>query len=135
MTIIGATGLIMAYPLVSTQVIPGWGLDVAFWIHRIEAILAMAHVFIIHFFIGHLRRHNFPMDRAIFEGSADFHMRREERPAWIARLEQTGELQGSLVAESKLGMKIVYYVFGYAAMLIGVFLLIGALANSGRITW
>jgi hypothetical protein len=108
---------------------------VAFWIHRIEAILAMAHVFIIHFFIGHLRRHNFPMDRAMFEGSVDLHAAREERPAWVKRLEQGGKLQEALVAESAPGMKIVYYLFGYTAIVIGVFLLIGALANSGRLVF
>ena len=135
MVIIGVTGLIMAYPFASTRVMPGWGLNVAFWVHRIEAILAMAHVFIIHFFIGHLRRHNFPMDRAMFEGSVDLDAARDERPAWIARLEQSGKLGGALVAESGSGLKIVYYLFGYAAIMIGVFLLIGALANSGRLVF
>jgi cytochrome b subunit of formate dehydrogenase len=135
MAIIGITGLIMAYPLVSTRVLPGWGLNVAFWVHRIEALLAMAHVFIIHFFIGHLRRHNFPMDRAMFEGSVDLDAARHERPAWIARLEQSGKLGGALVAESGSGLRTVYYLFGYTAIVVGVFLLIGALANSGRIVF
>jgi cytochrome b subunit of formate dehydrogenase len=135
MAIIGVTGLIMAYPFASTQVMPGWGLNVAFWVHRIEAILAMAHVFIIHFFIGHLRRHNFPMDSAMFEGSVDLHAAREERPAWIERLEQGGKLQGALVTESAPGMKIVFYLLGYTAIVIGMFLLIGALANSGRLVF
>jgi hypothetical protein len=75
------------------------------------------------------------MDRAMFEGSVDLHAAHEERPAWIARLEQSGTLAGALVTESGSGLKIVYYLFGYAAIMIGVFLLIGALANSGRITW
>lgn len=44
---------------------------------RIEAMLAMAHVFIIHFFISHLRRYNFPMDLAMFEGSVDLEIRHE----------------------------------------------------------
>lgn len=35
MTIIIVTGLIMAYPLVSTQVIPGWGPNVALLINGI----------------------------------------------------------------------------------------------------
>jgi cytochrome b subunit of formate dehydrogenase len=135
MAIIGVTGLVMAYPFASTRVIPGWGLNVAFWIHRIEAILAMAHIFIIHFFIGHLRRHNFPMDRAMFEGSVDLEAVQHERPSWIARLEQGGRLGETLVAESGSKLKIVYYLIGYTAICIGVFLLIGGLANSGRITW
>lgn len=135
MVIMGTTGLILAYPMASSRIIPGWSLNVAFWIHRIEAILAMAHVFIIHFFIAHLRRHNFPMDQAIFEGSVDLDATRYERPAWIARLEQTGKLESILVTEGKLGRRLFFYLFGFAALISGVFLLIGGLANSPYITW
>ena len=135
MMIMGGTGLLMAYPLVSSKMMPGWGLNVTFWIHRIEAMLAMAHVFTIHFFIAHLRRHNFPMDRTMFEGSADLEAVRHEKPAWIGRLEEKGELEGALVSEAAAGRQIVYYVFGYAAVASGLFLLIGALSNSMRIHW
>lgn len=135
MVIMGSTGLLLAYPLAASRLMPGWGLNVAFWIHRIEAILAMAHVFLIHFFIAHLRRHNFPMDRAIFEGSADLDETRHERPGWIGRLEATGKLRNILVPEAKMGTRALFYVFGYAAVAIGVFLLIGGLVNSPHITW
>jgi len=135
MVIIGGTGLLMAYPLVSTRYMPGWGLNVALWVHRIEAFLAMAHVFIIHFFIAHLRRHNFPMDRAMFEGSVDITATRHEKPAWIGRLEESGDLEGMLVDAAMPGQRAVYYIFGYVAVAAGLFLLIGALVNSPYITW
>ena len=135
LVIIGITGLLMAFPLASSRIMPGWGLNVAFWIHRIEALLAMAHVFIIHFFIAHLRRHNFPMDRTIFEGSAALDAVRHERPAWISRLKTEGKLDGLLVAEAVMGRRIIFYVFGYAAVAVGLFLLIGALINSPFISW
>ena len=135
MVIIGGTGLLMAYPMASSRIMPGWGLNVAFWIHRIEALLAMAHVFIIHFFIAHLRRHNFPMDRSIFEGSTSLDAVRHEKPAWIERLKKTGELERVLVTEAVPGQRIVYYVFGYAAVAAGLFLLIGALVNTPHISW
>jgi len=134
-SILGITGLIMAYSLAASRFMPGWGLNVAFWIHRIEAILAMCHVFIIHFFIGHLRRHSFPMDRAMFEGSTDLDATRHEKPAWIARLEKSGKLKSILVTEAKLGWRAFFYLFGYAAIVFGVFLLIGGLVNSPYITW
>ncbi len=67
---------------------PGWVFNVLLWVHRIEALLAIAHVTTIHFFIGHLRRHNFPMDLAMFEGSVDLEKARHERPAWVERMEQ-----------------------------------------------
>ena len=135
MVIMGVTGLLMAYPLASTRVMPGWGLNVVFWIHRIEGLLAMAHVFIIHFFIAHLRRHNFPMDRTMFEGSADLAAVRHEKPAWIERLQKNGELDRMLEDNAKPGWRIAYYLFGYTALTVGVFLLIGAIVNSPYITW
>ena len=125
----------MAFPYVSTRYMPGWGLNVAFWIHRIEALLAMGHLFIIHFFIAHLRRHNFPMDHTMFEGSADLEAARHERPAWISRLRQGGELDGVLVSEAMPLQRGIAYVFGFAAVAAGLFLLIGALINVRYITW
>jgi cytochrome b subunit of formate dehydrogenase len=133
--VLGLTGLVLAYPLSATKVMPGWFLNLAFWIHRIEALLAMGHVFIIHFFIGHLRRHNFPMDRTMFEGSADLEATRHERPAWLTRLEQAGELERQLVPETGVARRAVYYIVGYLALVCGVFLLVGGLLNSPYITW
>ena len=133
--LLGITGLLLAYPLTASRFMPGWMLNVAFWIHRIEAILAMCHVFIIHFFIAHLRRHNFPMDRTMFEGSADLVATQHERPAWIARLEQTGRLDGVLVPEASAGRRAVFYLVGLIAVAAGVLLLIGGLVNSPYITW
>ena len=133
--VLGVTGLLLADSLTASRIIPGWGLNLAFWIHRIEAILAMCHVFIIHFFIGHLRRHNFPMDRAMFEGTADLEATRHERPAWLARLEAAGKTDDVLVPEAGIGRRVVFYVIGYLAVASGVFLLIGGLVNSPYITW
>ena len=127
--------MIMAFPLVATRYMPGWGLNVALWIHRIEAFLAMAHVFVIHFFIAHLRRHNFPMDRTMFEGSADFETVRHEKAAWIERLKRAGQLDGMLVAEADAPQKMVFFIFGYAMIAVGLFLLIGALVNWYAIAW
>jgi len=121
--------------LSASQIMPGWMLNIAFWIHRIEAILAMCHVFIIHFFIGHLRPHSFPMDQAMFAGSVDVDDARHERPIWIARLERAGTLQSALVSKPSAAGRAVFYVFGYLAMATGVFLLIGGLVNAPFITW
>jgi len=133
--LLGITGLIMAYPLFSTSFIPGWGLNVALWIHRIEAILAMGHVFIIHFFIGHLRRHNFPMDRTMFEGSVDLEAASHEKPFWVARLAHAGKLESLLVPQASMWQRAIFYVFGYAAIAVGLFLLFGGLVNSTSLTW
>ena len=135
MVILGSSGLLMAYSLASTRFIPGWGLNVALWVHRIEALLAMVHVFIIHLFIAHLRRHNFPMDLTIFEGSTDLEAARHEKPAWIERLKKAGKLESIMVPEAQVGWRALFYMVGYTAVAIGVFLLIGGLVNSPYITW
>jgi len=135
MVVMGTTGLILAFPLISTRIIPGWSLNIALWVHRIEGMLAMGHVFIIHFTVAHLRRQNFPMDRTMFEGSADLETLRHEKSAWIDRLEQEGRLRSLLVSEAGPMARALYYVFGAAAILCGIFLLIGGLLNSPRITW
>ena len=133
--VLGITGLLLAYPLTSSKIIPGWGLNVALWIHRIEAILAMLHVFILHLLFSNLRRHNFPMDRAMFEGSADLAATQHERPAWIERLEQSDSLDSVLVPEASSGRRAAFYLVGYLAIAAGVFLLVGGLLNSPYITW
>jgi cytochrome b subunit of formate dehydrogenase len=135
MVIIGTTGLLLAFPLAACRIMPGWGLNVAFWVHRIEALLAIGHVFVIHFFIGHLRRHHFPMDLAMFEGSVDLNGTRQEKPRWVDRLETGGNLEGLLVADVEKRRRVVYYLVGYAALSAGVLLLIGALLNLPAITW
>ncbi len=135
MCIIGGTGLILYNPLFSSRFMPGWGVNVALWVHRIEAILAMAHVFIIHFFIGHIRRPSFPMDLAMFEGGVNLDLARHEKAAWIARLEKSSKLEGLLVSQTSVGLRVVFYLFGFAALTIGLFLLIGGVVNSPYVTW
>ena len=133
--VLAITGLLLTYQLAASRIIPGWGLNIALWVHRIEAILAMVHVFTIHFFIAHLRRHNFPMDRAMFEGSVSLNHTRHEKPVWVERLEQEGKLENALVPEAGVRKRVLFLLFGYCAVAIGVFLLIGGLVNSPYITW
>lgn len=133
--VLGITGLLLAYHVAASKIMPGWGLNIALWIHRIEAILAMLHVFILHLVLSNLRRSNFPMDRAMFEGSVELTHARHERPAWVSRLEQAGELERNLVPEAPVGRRAIFYVFGYAVIVVSTFLLIGGLINSPYITW
>ena len=135
MVIIGSTGLLLAFPLFFTQFVPGWSLNVAFWIHRIEAALAMAHVFVIHFFIAHLRRRHFPMDLSIFEGSVDIASTRHEKKKWLQDIRQSGLYGNALVPDATPIKRMIYRVFGYGALAIGTFLLIGSLININGVAW
>ncbi len=127
--VLGSTGLILYNPVFSSRYMPGWVFNAVLWVHRIEAILAMAHVFTIHFFIGHLRRHNFPMDLTIFEGSTDFAKVRHERPAWIERMHAQGTLQEALVAGEPHTLRLVFYAFGFAIMGACLYLLVNSLVH------
>jgi len=89
----------------------------------------MAHVFLIHFFIGHLRRENFPMDLVMFEGSVDLEKVRHERPEWVERLEKQGILEGHLIQNAPVSLRVVYYVFGSTIVIVSLYLLINGLTN------
>ena len=95
---LGGTGLILYNPVASSLYMHGWVLNMVLWVHRIEAILAM------------------------FEGSVDLEAARHERPAWVARLEQSGRLESQLVAEAPDRRRALFYIFGYAAIAVGLLL-------------
>lgn len=134
MVVLGATGLLLADPLASSRVMAGWGLNVALWVHRIEALLAIGHVVLIHFFVAHLRRRHFPMDTAMFEGGVPLADVEEERPAWAERL-RGGAGAGGAAGRAPALVRAAYYVFGYAVVVGGVALLVYGLVNAPRVTW
>jgi cytochrome b subunit of formate dehydrogenase len=120
---IGATGLILWFPTLSTNFVPGWFINVATIVHSQEALLAMGFIFAVHFFNSHLRRRNFPMDEVIFTGSVPLEAYREERGREWARVEREGrvhEMQGSAPSTA---FRVLAYVFGMAAWLFGLALL------------
>jgi hypothetical protein len=86
-------------------------------------------------YIHYSHRHIFPMDRAMFEDNKDLENACHERPAGIGRREKSGDLEGVLVAEAKLGLQFLYYLFGYAFVIAGGLLLIDAHLNSPNLTW
>ncbi|MFW5498151.1 MULTISPECIES: formate dehydrogenase subunit gamma [unclassified Maridesulfovibrio] len=135
MTILGITGLMLYSPLDTTAFFKGWTLNVALWIHRIEAGLAMLHVFIIHFAVAHLRRHNFPMDQSMFAGDANLKLTVEERPAWISRLVVSGKLESMTYEDVPAVRRVLSYVIGLSAVAIGIYLVVGGLMNFYQINW
>jgi hypothetical protein len=71
----------------------------------------------------------------MFEGSVDWDAVNHEKPAWISRLRKSSQLENMLVAEAVPARRIVFYVFGYAAVAAGLILLIGSLVNAPYISW
>ena len=132
--IVGLTGLLLYDPVLSSDYMPGWMLNVMLWVHRVEAVLAMGHIFTIHFFVEHFRPHNFPFNASMFDGTMDMADARAEHPEWIARLEKEGKLESSLVAPPPVPLRILYFGVGYAIIGLGLFLLIFSIINVAQLT-
>ena len=128
--LLAITGLMLMYPLLASRILPGWTLNVAALLHRAEAILAVAYIFIVHFFIGHLRPFSFPMNEGIFSGSVTLEEAMEEKPAWVERLKKEGELEIAMAKPPSLWYRVLYFIFGYSALAFGVYLLINGIAYS-----
>ena len=56
--VIGSTGLMLRFPELFTNFMPGWCINVATIIHSDEALLAVGLIFTVHFFNTHLRPKN-----------------------------------------------------------------------------
>ncbi|MFZ7126525.1 MAG: formate dehydrogenase subunit gamma [Desulfobacterales bacterium] len=130
MPLLGATGLMLMFPMISSRYFEGWVLNVAALLHRAEAILAVSYIFIVHFFIGHLRPSSFPMNEAMFSGSVPVAHAAEEKPEWVARLKAEGRLEDAAAAAPASWYRVAYFVFGYTALCVGIYLLINAVAYS-----
>jgi cytochrome b subunit of formate dehydrogenase len=98
MFIIGGSGLLLWFPWFFSKLLPGWLFNVALLIHGEEALLAVAFIFTIHFFNGHLRPDKFPMDTVVFTGSVTEHELKEERPDAYERWKREGTLDRRVVA-------------------------------------
>lgn len=134
MVILGVTGLILYDPVLTSDFAPGWMLNVMLWVHRVEAILAMAHIFTVHFFIENFRPAAFPFGDAIFSGSTELDDARREHPAWVERLERNGQLDAALVPRVPIPIRILYFGFGYAIIALGVVLVVYSIANVAYVT-
>jgi hypothetical protein len=119
--------------LSTSRFLPGWSLNIAALLHRAEAILAVTYIFIVHFFIGHLRPSSFPMNEAMFSGSVPMEEAIEEKPAWVKRLQVEGKLESAGSAEPSLWYRRLYFVFGYAALIFGGYMLIHGIMYSRQI--
>jgi cytochrome b subunit of formate dehydrogenase len=132
--IVGITGLMLYDPVLTSDYMPGWTLNVALWVHRIEAVLAMGYTFIIHFTIEHWRPSAFPFNAAMFDGTMDLEEAKHEHPEWVARLDREGRLGEALAIPPPVPLRILYFLFGYSIIILGVFLLVFAIANAALLT-
>ncbi len=125
--LLAVTGIMLKFPLLTTLFLPGWALNIAALLHRAEAILAVSYIFIVHFFIGHLRPSSFPMNEAMFSGNVPLEEAVKEKPVWVERLRQEGRLELMKTRPPALWYRVLYFVFGYTALGFGIYILINGI--------
>ena len=131
--LLAVTGLMLIYPITICRFLPGWSLNIAIILHRAEAVLAVSYIFIVHFFIGHIRPASFPMNEAMFSGNVPLADVYEEKPAWMERLKKAGDTELIIGNAPVLWYRVLYFVFGYAVLVFGVYLLINGIMYSGQV--
>lgn len=124
------TGVMLQYPIESSHLLPGWTLNVAGLLHRAEAVLAVVYIVVVHLVFGHFRRSTFPLNDAMFSGSVPAGHLEDEKPAWVARLREERRLAAMIVAAPAVWFRIFYFIFAYAIILLGVYLVLSALPYS-----
>jgi predicted CXXCH cytochrome family protein len=123
-TIIGTSGLMLAFPNVTASFLPGWVFNVATIVHGEEAFLAAVFLFTVHFFNNHFRPDKLPPpDIVMFTGTQSLEEFRRDHPAQYQRLVDTGELDKYLVDGPSRPMALGSKILGLALITIGLVLL------------
>jgi cytochrome b subunit of formate dehydrogenase len=131
--LLALTGLMAMYPLATSRILPGWMLNIAGLLHRAEAILAASYIFVVHFFVGHLRPASFPLNEAMFSGSVPIEKIMEEKPAWIERIRQEGGQALLGTGDPALWYRVAYSIFGFTVLITGIYLLVNGIIYSRSI--
>jgi len=122
--IIGGSGLLLWFPMLSSEVLPGWAFNVAMIVHGYEALLALGFIFTIHFFNANLRIDKFPVDEVIFSGRLPEEELAEERPDEYERLVATGTLERLRRPPWEPWKRHMFTVLGICAMVFAITLLV-----------
>jgi cytochrome b subunit of formate dehydrogenase len=122
--VIGATGLMLWFPVFFTRFLPGWLINVATIIHSDEALLATGFIFTVHFFNTHLRPEKFPMDTVVFTGRMPLAEFKRDKPAEYEELVATGRLQDHLVEPYPPVVIRAVRAFAWTALGLGTFMVL-----------
>lgn len=123
-SIIGGSGLLLAFPTVTAIYLPGWILNVATIVHGEEAFLAAVFLFTVHFFNNHFRPDKLPPpDIVMFTGTQSLEEFRREHPVQYQRLVDAGELDKYLVDAPSRPMTLGSKILGLTLIVIGLTLL------------
>jgi len=123
--VIGGSGLLLAFPHITAQYLPGWVFNVATLVHGEEAFLAAVFLFTVPFFNNHFRPDKLPPpDVVMFTGTQSLEEFRHDHPAHYQRLLASGELQKRLVDAPSRSMTLGSKILGLVLITIGLMLLV-----------
>ena len=125
--IISVTGLMLWFPVHATRIFPGWFLNVAIIVHGIEALLDIAFIFTVHIFHANLRPDKFPMDTMFWTGRMTESEFKHERPLEYERAVREGTYEKMFARTPRPRTRIVAFIIGGFAMLLGVFFVIAGI--------
>lgn len=132
---IGATGLMLWFPNVTSALLPGWMLNVATILHGEAGLLALLFLFTVHFFNNHFRPDKFPLDIVMFTGSMRLEDFKRDHRVEYNRLLASGELEKYLVDAPSQPMTTGAKVLGFTLIAFGLLLLVLVLIGvAGNVT-
>ena len=121
--VIGLSGLIRWQEEFFGNLLGGGAVSLADTVHKEEALLAAAFIFIVHFFNTHMRSEKFPMDVSIYTGLISEEEMKHERPEQYSRLEATGKLEENFRKPRMIWQMVMAYAWGTFAFLLGLWML------------
>ena len=124
MVVIGFSGYAMWFAPFFARFLPGWALNAVLVIHGEEGLLAILFIFSIHFVNTHLRPDSFPMDMVIFTGVESEEEFKSRRTDEFKRVAGQGKLEGRIGEKPAAWLVNFSRIAGYAAILIGLTLLV-----------
>ncbi len=123
--VIGWSGMMLAFPHVTAEYLPGWVFNVATLVHGEEAFLAAVFLFTVHFFNNHFRPDKLPPpDVVMFTGTQSLEEFRHDHPAQYQRMLDSGELRTRLVDAPSAPMRIGSKILGLVLIAVGLTLLV-----------
>lgn len=123
--VIGSTGMMLAFPNVTSSVFPGWIFNVAMIVHGEEAFLATVFLFTVHFFNNHFRPDKFPPpDVVMFTGSVPLEEFKREHAVQYNRIVDAGQLDKYLVEIPPHSLTLGSKILGLILIAIGLMLLV-----------
>lgn len=123
--VIGWSGLMLAFPHVTANYLPGWVFNVATLVHGEEAFLAAVFLFTVHFFNNHFRPDKLPPpDVVMFTGTQSLEEFRHDHPAHFKRMVASGEIQEYLIDQPSRPFHIGSVALGLILIGVGLGLLL-----------